>query len=91
MTLKNRFPFSRSNDQRQFNNNGNSNSSSSYRDREKERDRDRRCSSDEDSDMASEYRQRGAYNSGSSVEPLNNIILFGLKKHVTEADVMFKR
>nr|NP_722689.4 uncharacterized protein Dmel_CG4896, isoform K [Drosophila melanogaster]AAN10482.4 uncharacterized protein Dmel_CG4896, isoform K [Drosophila melanogaster] len=77
-----------SNDQRQFNNNGNSNSSSSYRDREKERDRDRRCSSDEDSDMASEFRQRGAYNSGSSVEPLNNIILFGLKKHVTEADIM---
>ncbi|XP_033173947.1 RNA-binding protein 5 isoform X1 [Drosophila mauritiana] len=79
---------SRSNDQRQFNNNGNSNSSSSNRDREKEGDRDRRYSSDEDSDMASEFRQRGAPNSGSSVEPLNNIILFGLKKHVTEADIM---
>ncbi|XP_043640773.1 RNA-binding protein 5-A isoform X1 [Drosophila teissieri] len=77
---------SRSNDHRQFNNNGNSNSSSSNRDRERERERERQYSSDEDSDMANEFRQKGGQN--SSVEPLNNIIIFGLRKHVTEADIM---
>jgi len=38
--------------------------------------------------MANEFKQR-SHHGGSNVEPLNNIILFGLKKHVTEADVIF--
>ncbi|XP_037712002.1 RNA-binding protein 5-A-like isoform X1 [Drosophila subpulchrella] len=76
---------SRSGEHRQYNNNGNGNSSSNNRDRERERER--QYSSDEDSDMANEFKQR-SHHGGSNVEPLNNIILFGLKKHVTEADIM---
>ncbi|KAH8351999.1 hypothetical protein KR084_001050 [Drosophila pseudotakahashii] len=79
---------SRSGDHRQYNNNGNGNSNSSNRDRERERERERQYSSDEDSDMANELKQRVGHHGGGNVEPLNNIILFGLKKHVTEADIM---
>ncbi|XP_016972046.1 RNA-binding protein 5-B isoform X2 [Drosophila rhopaloa] len=76
---------SRSGDHRQYNNNNNGNGSTNTN---RDRERDRQYSSDEDSDMANEFKQRGGHYSGSTVEPLNNIILFGLKKHVTEADIM---
>ncbi|XP_017063123.1 RNA-binding protein 5-A isoform X2 [Drosophila eugracilis] len=79
---------SRSGDYRQYNNNGNGSSNSSNRDREMDRDREKQYSSDEDSDTVNEYKQKNSYPSGSNVGPLNNIILFGLKKHVTEADIM---
>ncbi|XP_060666035.1 RNA-binding protein 5-like isoform X2 [Drosophila nasuta] len=54
------------------------------------RDRDRRYSSDEesyDSDESddSQYRRN---NVRTSNEALNQIIIFGLKKHITEADIM---
>ncbi|XP_017130331.1 RNA-binding protein 5 isoform X1 [Drosophila elegans] len=79
---------SRSGDHRQYNNNGNGNGNGSNNATAKnDRDRERQYSSDEDSDMANEFKQRSHYG-GQNVEPLNNIILFGLKKHVTEADIM---
>ncbi|SPP79932.1 blast:RNA-binding protein 5 [Drosophila guanche] len=64
----------------------NSNQPNRERDRERERDRDRerRFSSDDESDE-SQYRRK---HHRPCNEAQNNIILFGLQKHVTEADIM---
>ncbi|KAH8376787.1 hypothetical protein KR093_001358 [Drosophila rubida] len=71
---------------RSHNNNGNGNNAVVSTNR----DRDRRYSSDEesyDSDESddSQYRRN---NVRTSNEALNQIIIFGLKKHITEADIM---
>ncbi|XP_026844884.1 RNA-binding protein 5-B-like isoform X1 [Drosophila persimilis] len=74
-------------------NNGNNGSNNAQlnnnRDRDRERDRERRYSSDDDSDNdatdESQYRRK---HHRTCNEAQNNIILFGLQKHVTEADIM---
>ncbi|XP_034668333.1 RNA-binding protein 5-B-like isoform X1 [Drosophila subobscura] len=73
-------------DYRHHNNGNNSNQPNRERDRERERDRDRerRYSSDDESDE-SQYRRK---HHRPCNEAQNNIILFGLQKHVTEADIM---
>ncbi|KAH8413194.1 hypothetical protein KR009_008744 [Drosophila setifemur] len=74
---------SRGSDYRQHNNGNSSNN----RDRDRDRDRGgRRYSSEEDSDATDEGQIRHRHQ--RSTEALNNIILFGLKKHITEADIM---
>lgn len=69
------------------NSNGNGNNSTAMS--SSNRDRDRRYSSEEDSYDSdesddSQYRRNHVRTSN---EALNQIIIFGLKKHITEADV----
>ncbi|KAH8293285.1 hypothetical protein KR018_007162, partial [Drosophila ironensis] len=52
-------------------------------DRDQERSRSRNSS--DDSDLTEDFRWQ---RQNTSEEALNNIIIFGLKKHITEADIM---
>ncbi|KAH8238887.1 hypothetical protein KR038_005717 [Drosophila bunnanda] len=57
------------------------------RDRTRERSRERRYSSDDDSSEPDEIREEHEENHNTT-EASNHTILFGLRKHVTEADIM---
>ncbi|KAH8251348.1 hypothetical protein KR032_008902 [Drosophila birchii] len=79
-----------SQDRDRYNNNGNNDEmaiNNNSRDRDRERSRERRYSSDDDSEEPDEIRERNEKQQNST-EASNNIILFGLKKHITEADIM---
>lgn len=76
-----------SRDYRSHNSNSNGNGNNAMA--SSNRDRDRRYSSEEDSYDSdesddSQYRRNHVRTSN---EALNQIIIFGLKKHITEADV----
>ncbi|KAH8393709.1 hypothetical protein KR200_010007 [Drosophila serrata] len=58
------------------------------RDRGRERSRERRYSSNDDSSEPDDEILEEHEQHPNSTEASNNIILFGLKKHVTEADIM---
>lgn len=64
--------------------------SGSYSNRAHERELSHVHYSSDDSEATDETPNRSWPHNGHSTEALNNIIIFGLKKHITEADVRLK-